>query len=303
MNSGRRAGGIWPRWMGGWLLCCASAVAAAAGQNVGALGRLVPAGGLVEVAAPITGVLAELHVAPGERVEAGQLLAVLDVAAERAALLADAEQDAAAQAAVQAAQQRLQRTVVELEQLQLAAAEADLAGYKALDPGARNERELARRRQLAAEAAARVEVERARLEAGQREAELAAARAGARVREARAALGKARVVAPVAGSVLEIHRAVGEAVGGGPLLRLADLTRMLAECEVFVGDLVGLQPGQAAEVSHAATGLQVSGKVLSVSPVIDGRSSLGTAVVQLDDPALAARLVGLEVQVSIRRGD
>jgi len=285
------------------LLCVllgAVAGPASGAHDIGALGRLTPAGGIIEIHGLLTDRVAELHVQEGQQVARGDLLMVLESAVTRAAALAEAERETAAEAALAKARVAQQQAVVALHDQLLKAVETDLAGYQELAMAARTKRELQHRRSAVAEARARREVESRQLAALDAQRQLDAARTEATLRQAREALAGTRILAPSAGTVLSVRRKVGETTGEGVLLQLADLAVMEAECELFAGDLVAVRPGQEVEIVHEATGLQVAGRVAAVSRLVDNRSNLGSATVRLEDATLAAQLIGLEVQVTIR---
>jgi HlyD family secretion protein len=127
---------------------------------------------------------------------------------------------------------------------------------------------------------------------------------------ARADLASAEVRAPVAGRVLAVSAHAGE-VSPGPLLTLGNVQTMVARAEVFQTDVLDVAVGDAAEVS--ILGRSVPGEVTHVGAIVtrNALTSLDPAaladrrvvevVVRLADPALAARLVNMLVEVAIRK--
>ena len=127
---------------------------------------------------------------------------------------------------------------------------------------------------------------------------------------ARADLASTEVRAPVAGRVLDVSVHAGEA-SPGPLLTLGDVRAMVARAEVFQTDVLDVAVGDAAEV--LILGRTVAGKVTRVGATVSRNTiaSLDPAaladrrvvevVVRLADPALAARLVNMQVEVAIRK--
>jgi HlyD family secretion protein len=267
-------------------------------HTIGALGRLAPSGGVIHVTGPERGILAEWHAAPGEQVAKGQLLATLTTAPRLAEALAQAERQRDVLAALWEARVKLQSALAELEKVRLASAESDLESYAKLQPGTATQRELQRRRGTVAESKAQLQAERLRLDALRAEGALEMEQARARIERARGDLEAARIVAPVDGTILALDRVPGEAVGRGALLRMADLARMDAECEVFAGDLVQIRPGQVARVVSDTVGLDLVGRVIAVSRIVDGQRNLGSVTVRLEQPETAARVIGMEVQVT-----
>jgi HlyD family secretion protein len=127
---------------------------------------------------------------------------------------------------------------------------------------------------------------------------------------ARADLAAAEVRAPVAGRVLAVSVHAGE-VSIGPLLILGDIRTMVARAEVYQTNVLDIAAGDSAEVF--ILGRTVAGEVTRVGTTVSRNTitSLDPAaladrrvvevVVRLADPALAARLVNLQVEVAIRK--
>lgn len=201
-------------------------------QRIEAAGR-VDVRHRVEIPAPIEGRLVSVHVRSGDRVEAGQLLAVLD---ERAASLAVSSARASELAAASG---------VGEAQTALAAAERTLARVTRL-----NERGLASDN----------DVQNAESALSQARAAVQAARAGQRVAGqgvASAQFSKelGQITATQAGVVLRAPERIGAAVSpeAGPLFVLGDpLELMRVDARVGETDIALMSAGQMAEVSVAA---------------------------------------------------
>jgi HlyD family secretion protein len=126
---------------------------------------------------------------------------------------------------------------------------------------------------------------------------------------ARADLAGAEVRAPVTGRVLAVSVHPGE-VCIGPLLTLGDVRTMVARAEVFQTNVLDVAVGDSAQVF--ILGRTVAGEVTRVGATVSRNTiaSLDPAaladrrvvevVVRLADPALAARLVNMQVEVAIR---
>jgi HlyD family secretion protein len=242
--------------------------AALARSRVVALGRIRPRT-RVRVAGPArpSVVVGRLLADQGQRVEAGQELAELDsVPSEEAE--------------------------VEVARVELADAERDLV----------------RARSLAAEGVS----SRAALDQARSRRDRAAARLG----QARAELARSHVRAPIPGVVLEVFARDGERVGSDGILELADTSSMLAVAEVTEGEIAAVRVGQRARaVSPTLPGGELAGRVVrvggkvrqqevvSADPVAALDARVVEVEVELDDPAAAAALTNLRVEVVIELGE
>jgi HlyD family secretion protein len=270
-------------------------------QEIGAIGRIAPAGGVVSVGGPPGQFVRAVHVKVGDAVRVGDPLLSLDddpAAAEQELTALDtqglaklAEERAGLQAtAVRAASQRLRR------------AERDLAAYRAVGTNSTTERELSRLEALVEEARAAVELEQAKQTQLRAEAAHAARVSARRMELTQGRAAQAGVLrAPVAGTVLRIDRRAGERLGAEPAVQIADLSAMQVVAQVHEGDLLKLAPGMKTTVRSTALAKPLSGTVERISRIVDTRSRLGEVAIRLDSPDPANRLVGMEVEVLIAR--
>jgi len=306
---------------------------AATPRKVFGLGRLLPVTDVVRVAAPSgvqTPKVAVLHVREGDRVEAGDLLATLDNEAALAAALAKAEADVAVRrAALERARQDVRNALARAEaalrraESEVETAEADLRRQEALfgkgivAAAALEKARLARDQAREAEAQARADLARyPAAEAQAPEVVEAAAQVEVAEREAaraRAELGEARVLAPVSGTILDVHAQAGETIGTDGLLDMGDTSAMVVEAEIYETEIGGIEPGDPATVTAAALGAPLEGRVGRVGlrvgrqSIIDRDPAANTdarvveVVIALDAASLerAARFTNLEVRVAI----
>ena len=95
------------------------------------------------------------------------------------------------------------------------------------------------------------------------------------------------VPAPVGGVVLERLVAVGDYVEtGDPIYRLADLSRLWAQLEVYESDLRWLQVGQEARFStQSYPGEAFTGRVTFIDPTLDPRKRTAAVRVEIDNSA------------------
>lgn len=201
---------------------------AQAAVSLSASGYVVPQTSS-EVGSKLAGKVSRLYVKEGDVVEAGQVLAELEMADQVAAL-------AAAEARVAALRARTESARAAVKQLdQQIARESNLVEAGALGRATLEDLELAQ------QGAARTV-----------DASLAETRAAeAEVRALRAGLGDHRIVAPMAGTVISRPADVGESVGGpqaAPILQLADFGTLMVEAEVPEGRLALVRPGAPAEI-------------------------------------------------------
>ena len=280
-------------------------------QAVAALGRLEPENGIIRVSASSTpeailgGILMELHVAEGDDVEAGQLLAVTDTAAVMEA--------------------RAKETKASLD---FAVREVDTAQARAREACVRADvaaRESERRARLHEQGVAgEEEAESARGEAEARKASCESASTAVRSAEtnvevARARLGRVQaelqrsyVRAPFDGRVLDITVHPGELIGERGILELGRVQRMYAIAEVYETDIRHVRVGQRATVSSPALEQDLAGTVKSIRQKVEKQDEIGTdpaarkdariieVAILLDDSAPAAGLTNLQVDVVIQ---
>jgi HlyD family secretion protein len=202
----------------------------------------------VEVGAEVTGRLLSVLVDTNDKVEKGQLLAVIDPEQLRAATDESAAQVASANAAIQQAKATL------LE-----------AGQTATRARAQAREGLISQKELEAALASE---ERARASAAS--AVAAASLARATLKQARSRLDKTKIVSPITGIVLSRRVEPGQTVTAGfqtPLLfRLAqDLTKMRLNVDVDEADIGRVKEGQEANFTvEAYPDRTFSSRVLSL---------------------------------------
>jgi len=260
----------------------AGANTASASRIIVGLGRLVPDGDIRVIAPPFganDARIEELRVAEGDRVMAGDLLAVLDNEGQFRAAIGTAEAALAVRAA--ALEQSRASTLTARGE-----ARAALAGALAAADNARRELERAaplrergflsdsafEQRRTAADQAMR-EVERlravlSRVDGGAIDAQtdVVVARrnleaAATDLARARADLEKAYVRAPADGTVLTVHARAGEKPGPKGILNLGNIDAMTAEIEIYQSQIGRVVPGAAVGISADALPKALTGHV------------------------------------------
>lgn len=217
----------------------------------------------VQVAAGEIGVIAELAVALGDRVEAGQTIAVLDDQLQRIAVDI-AETAASMQGTVDAAKVEYQLHKHRAQQLQQLAAE-----------GLTRPDELRR-------AEADLEMAAGRLLAAQEEI----AMRHAELTRARAMLQRRTITAPISGVIAKIFREAGEHVSptDPDIVRLISDESLVAVVNIPARLVSRNNIGDRVRVLTTAPRQSVSATILTVSPVIDGQSGTVQIKALLDTP-------------------
>lgn len=287
--------------------------------DVVGLARVMPRGDVSVVAAPYgagDARVSEILVAVGDRVEKGAPLARLDnrTALESAVLMAranlairhatlmqtraavsasrDEAQATLDQALANAAEaasslarteelfQRSVATQATLDAMRTASAEAQLAV-------ARSESVLARFAYGALEDQPDVIVARRNVEAA--EADLA-----------RAELDQVRalVVAPIAGTVLDIHATPGQRPPLEGIMEMGDTSAMMAEVEVWQDRIGAVRVGQPVELAAVALGRSLMGRVDSIGLTVGRQGLISDDAAENKDARVIRVLVALDAASS-----
>lgn len=216
-----------------------------------ALGCLIQASNIVDIGAPVIGVLEAVHVERGDTVARGQLLAQLDASVERAAVAlssarANNQADvASAQSQDQYAKKRASRTA-ELTELRFVSAQA---------------REQAETEASMASMKLAQSLEQRKL-------------AEHELRLARAQLAQRHITSPINGVVVERYMNAGERVENRPILKLAQLDPLRVEVVLPAAQFLRVRPGVNARVTPDLPGAAaLSASVAVVDRVIDAASN------------------------------
>jgi multidrug resistance efflux pump len=277
-------------------LCPAEAAAPA--QNAGAIGQIVPAGGIVALNGPVGAVVSSVQVKPGDSVKAGDLLMTLQGDTLKA------EQDLAAadlQGArkVSEAQVAAQNLAIELARQRLGEATREVENYREMGARAIAANELARLQAAQAQARVAMQIEQAKLESVRSETNKTIQTAAKRVTLANSAV---EIRAPSGGTILKVDRRPGQRLTPEtPAIQMGDLSAIYVACQVFQGDLLALKPGMKATIRNATLARPLSGTIEEVSRLVETRSRLGEVRIKLDSVEPANRLIGMEVEVVIAR--
>ncbi len=233
-----------------------------------------------QIASQTMGNIVEIRVKEGDRVESGQVLAVIDDSQPRAAV----EQS---EAAVTAAQKE-----VSSAESELALAQSTLKRYQQLfDKKSVSPQEFDEIKTRAQAAESRRDMARA-----------GEAQASAALTQARTALGYTQIHAPFAGVVTEKKADAGAfASPGMPLFTVEDTRRYRLEAAVNESDMRLVRVGEAVPVLlDSAPGAELKGKVEEIVPAADPSSR--STLVKIELPADARVRSGLFGRARFSRG-
>jgi HlyD family secretion protein len=270
---------------------------AEAAQNSGAIGQIVPRGGVIALSGEPGAIISSVWVKLGDPVKAGDLLMTLRGDAQKA------EQDLARndwQSAVKMkeAQVNTQKLAVELAQQHLQEATRQLAAYRSLGERSVSANEIARLEAAESQAKLSLQIEQTKQQSVATEADKTVQAASKRLALANAAM---EIRAPSDGTVLKIDRRVGQRLTADSAVEMGDLSTMYVTCQVYEGDLLRLQPGMKATVKSATLSMPITGTVEEIGRMVDTHARLGEVRIRLDSVDPANRLIGMEVEVVIAR--
>lgn len=284
-------------------------------SDVLGLARILPRGDISVVAAPYgagDARVAEILVAVGDRVDKGAALAWLDNRAALDSAVLMAEANLAIREAV--LMQTRAGVAASRDEAQAALDQAQASAAEAATTLARTE-ELFQRR-VATQAtldAMRTAAEGAALAVARAEATLKrfaavapedqpdvvvadrnVAAARAELARARLDLARAAVVAPIAGTVLEIHATPGQRPPAEGIMEMGDTDQMMAEVEVWQDRISAVQPGQPVELAAVALGRTLHGTVDSIGLTVGRQGLISDDAAENKDARVIRVLVALD---------
>ena len=236
-------------------------------DRVAGSGIVEPASEIIDIGSALSGLVTDLRVMPGDRVEKGQPLFLVDDRATRARL-------SEANAAIGEA-----RAAIGEAQAAQSTAQQQLALYKSLDdPAAVSRAEVIRAEGEASAAASRLTLARARLNAAQ-----------AQAASARTELGRLTVRAPIAGEILAVNIRPGEYVatqGGNsaPFIQMGETNPLHIRVDIDENEAARVKLGAPAIVSpRGAAEIQVEATFVRAEPqVVPKRSLTNSAAERVD---------------------
>ncbi|MFL0355506.1 HlyD family secretion protein [Erythrobacter sp. GH1-10] len=236
--------------------------------RVAGSGLVEPASEIIDIGSALSGLVTDVRVEPGDRVEKGEPLFLVDARAARARL-------AEANAAIAEA-----RAAINEAQTARATARQQLALYESIDdPAAVSRSEVIRAQGEADAATSRLGVARARLSAAQ-----------AQAASARTEIGRLTVRAPISGEILAVNIRPGEFVatqGGGnaePFIQMGQTDPLHVRIDIDENEAVRVKLGAQAVVSpRGAAEIQVKASFVRAEPqVVPKRQLTNSAAERVD---------------------
>lgn len=269
-------------------------------DDIGGTGRIEPNGGVVLLNGVPGAKILSIAVHPDQMVKRGDLLMTLDDREQRAneqiaeLALAQARKDAAQ--ALAAA-----RTSVSVDEERFQRATRDAANYRAMGPDATSQKQIADMEQNANETRMQLEIDRKKESQVRADNAASISSASKKLDIEKQRLALYRVTAPLDGMILRIDQHVGESIAGTSAIEMGDIRTMYVICQAFQGDLLKLRPGLRATIKSSAFQSPLRGTVENVGRLVDTKAQLGDVRIKLDNPRLASKVVGMEVEVEIAR--
>ncbi len=282
------------------LLACPAALRADPARTIGALGRIQPADGVIELGASAGETIDAVLVTAGAKVTAGQPLvrfadrgfAELELRMAKNALRETEETNPPTL--------RSRELALRQATSNHALAKERLERYTALNESAISPPELEQRKQQAESATNQLEEAKAALTGTLSRTANSLERATIQLTVAQKRFDALTLPSPIAGTVLEVSGSSG-ARAGAFNIKLADTSRMVVLAEVFEGELGRLRTGARCEVKHDALGeAAVTGRVTQIGRIVSGTGKVAQVWVELDKPEPADRFIGMEVNVTIK---
>ncbi len=306
-----------------------------AAQNIGALGRVFPAGGIISLAGPPGDTIQRIDVKPGDRVSTSSLLVTFESERMRKLDIELANSnikqiDRKSGKAVQIQERQIENIkkratqFIALQKIKVNSTQGNLdyatsnlnrlmnAGEGSFSIQQKEEREhqqtvaqislsMATQELERLSSARDLDLELARLTLSRlkMDREINLEQAKEQLEIATGNLSASTLKAPSSGIILDVLQKKGEKCTGAPIIRMADLSTMAVIAEVFQADILKVTQGMKATITSKSLPESLSGTIASISRIISDPSKVAKVNIILDDPMLAARLINLEVEVSI----
>jgi HlyD family secretion protein len=275
-----------------------AALTLAAEKKIGALGRIKPHGGVIQIGIPPGNIISSVLAKSGDVVKKGTPLVISREAYPNEAEISGAEMDlkeanTAGKKAIEIKQLELTIAKMQLEHAKSALNRMLEGGSDTYSAQAKEEKEHAVSLAEAKYNLATKELERLKLNQ-----EINTSRASAKVKAGRTKAQQSRVSAPIDGTVLEISQNIGGSSDGEPVVRMADLSIMDVVADVFEGDIFMLSVGTKATINSKALSRSLTGKITAIGKIVSIKSRNVEVIIRLDNAEAASGLINHEVNVS-----
>jgi multidrug resistance efflux pump len=288
----------------------AAPAAVAFAETVAAVGLVEPSSENIAVSTPVSGLVVDIHVKSGDRVQRGARLFSLDDRDLRAELTLRKTSLAVARSRLARLEHAPRPEEIPQAEARVREAEAALADAQnqqrliesVVDKRAIREEDVLRRREAANAASARLDEARAALallKAGTWGDDLAVAQAEvanaeAQVRRVEADLDRLTMRAPIAGEILQLNLRVGEYAQAGqlsrPLLVMGEVGRLHVRADIDENDAWRVRPGsQANAAERGNSSRRATLEFVRFEPLVVPKKSLtGDSTERVDTRVLQA---------------
>jgi HlyD family secretion protein len=111
-------------------------------------------------------------------------------------------------------------------------------------------------------------------------------------------LARSEVVAPIAGTILDIHATPGQRPPAGGIMDMGDTGQMMAEVEVWQDRIGAVTPGQPVELVAASLGTTLQGRVESIGLTVGRQGLISDDAAENKDARVIRVLVALDTASS-----
>ena len=287
-------------WLMAALLLVLAGAPALAEQNIGALGRIEPQGGIVHLMGQPGETVAQVMAKQGDVVRQGQPLAIFAGKPLLESELALAKLGLREAQEVQVKSLLVQENQVKVAKAELELAQKSFANMDRIGADAFSVMQVDQRKNQVHTAEVKLNTATLEMERFKQESAIRLSRAQEQVKLSQEKLALATLRAPADGTILEINKSIGEACGGAPFMLLADLSVMYVTADIFEADLPRLKHGMEASITGKALGKTVRGRIETIGRLINPQSKVAKVMIRLDEAEPASQLLNSEVNVSIK---
>lgn len=111
-------------------------------------------------------------------------------------------------------------------------------------------------------------------------------------------LARSEVVAPIAGTILDIHATPGQRPPTGGIMDMGDTGQMMAEVEVWQDRISAVRPGQPVDMVAASLGTTLQGRVDSIGLTVGRQGLISDDAAENKDARVIRVLVALDAASS-----